>query len=389
MQGFLLLIGLSLLFLIYLSAESFVYTRRIKRINLRITVSGTRGKTSIVRTLAAVFSEHGVKTLAKTTGSEAMYILPDGSSEPVRRKGLTTILEQKKLITRAVDLGVECIITEIMSIHPDNHKIETHKLIRPSLTILSNFRSDHTDVTGDSIREISELFVNDIFPGSTLIIPDNEINDFITAGIGKNRARLVPAKAGISRELKFSDPVYLHHMQDNLDCVVTTARYLGISDPTIIKGVENTPLDIGQLEIFRYSTNGRKVWFVNAFAANDPLSTRQIIEKTITILAPEYSVTPEIVGLFSLRSDRGERSRQWLDYLKRDEPPLFNRIFVSGIHSHIFTRKLKNCQTLTSKNPAEITRLLLGSTPLDAIIFGVANIHGLGEKLITYWKTEI
>ena len=394
MAGFLILLGLSLLFLIFLAAESISFTKKIKRISLRITVSGTRGKSSIVRTLASVFRAHGIKVLAKTTGSEAIYILPDGTLEPIKRRGLTTILEQKMLIAKAVKLEAECVITEIMSIHPDNHKVETHKLIRPGLTLFSNFRADHTDVVGESLREISELFVNDIFPGSRVIIPEEEVNEFLITGIRQLGATLIAAKPGLSDELNLPASIYEIQIKSNLDTVVATARYLGIPDDKIIRGIINTKLDIGQIGIFgigngsRPASDNRKIWFVNAFAANDPLSTRHLIEKAFETLkkgiAPEIKEEPKIIGLLSLRSDRGERSRQWLNYLQADGKDLFSQIYVSGIHSPIFTRKLKNCERLISKKPEQILNQIIQSTTGDIIIFGIANIHGLGEQLLAH-----
>lgn len=318
-----------------------------------------------------------------------MYILPNGSTEPIIRKGLTTILEQKRLIFKAARLDADCLITEIMSIHPDNHKVETHKLIRPGITILSNFRADHTDVAGDSIAELSALFINDIYRGSKVIVPEKEINEFIIKGIEHHRARLVPAATGICNELNLDDTVCQKHISANLDTVVATARYLRIPDETIVQGILKTELDIGQLEIFPFQNGVRKIWFVNAFAANDPISTQKMIGKTLRILAPEMTAATEIIGLLALRTDRGERSRQWLDYLLSDGKNLFNRIFVSGIHAPVFTRKLVNSERLNAKNPEIITSNIIGSTSGDLVVFGIMNIHGLGKELIEYWKTKL
>ncbi|MCX6225056.1 MAG: Mur ligase family protein, partial [Bacteroidia bacterium] len=265
MTGFLLLLCLSCLLLIYLVAESILYNRQINRIPIRITVSGTRGKTSIVRTLASVFRAHGIKILAKTTGSEATYILPDGTLEKIRRKGLITILEQKRLIAKAVKLNVECVITEIMSIHPDNHKVETCKLLKPGLTILSNFRADHTDVVGESIREISELFVNDILPGSKVIVPEEELNEYIMKGIQQKKATLITAGSVAGNLPNLPESVYQKHFRSNLDLVTAAARYYEIPVEIIINGIITAQLDIGQLEIIRFDVDHRKIWFVNTF----------------------------------------------------------------------------------------------------------------------------
>jgi gamma-polyglutamate synthase len=387
MPGFLILLALTALFTVYLILESIIFNRKIKQIPMRISVSGTRGKTSITRTLASVYQAHGIRVLAKTTGSEAMFILPDGTTRRIRRKGLTTILEQKNLIRLAVKLKAECLITEIMSIHPENHRVETNKLIKPGLTILSNFRADHTDVVGESLREISELFINDIFPGSKVIVSEDEMNEFIHRGIKQKKAQLIVAQPGTGEQLRQSGTVSVKQLNSNLALIIAAAHLQGIPDNTILQGILDTHLDIGQTDIFRHVHIDRKIWLVNAFAANDPVSTVQIIQLTNALLTPEMTSPPEIVGLIALRSDRGERSRQWLNYLKGDGKDLFSRTYVTGAHSHIFKNKLKNCTRLNPANPGIITRQIIDETKGDIVIYGITNIHGTGIKLLSYWKT--
>ena len=59
-------------------AENWFHQKALARIPLRILVNGTRGKTTVTRMTAAVLNEAGIQTYAKTTGSEARRILPDG-----------------------------------------------------------------------------------------------------------------------------------------------------------------------------------------------------------------------------------------------------------------------------------------------------------------------
>ncbi|NLA53820.1 MAG: hypothetical protein GX858_05635 [Clostridiales bacterium] len=51
------------------------------KIPLRILVNGTRGKTSVTRLVASALNEAGLMTYAKTTGSDAKWIMPDGSEK--------------------------------------------------------------------------------------------------------------------------------------------------------------------------------------------------------------------------------------------------------------------------------------------------------------------
>lgn len=369
----------------YLLIEKILYSKKLNKIPLRISVSGTRGKTSIVRTLASVFRSNDIKVLAKTIGSEAKYILPNGKEELIKRRGMTNILEQKKLIDKAVKLKVDCIITEIMSIHPEYHFIETHKLIKPELTIISNFRADHINVAGKSIVEISKLFINDIYPSSKILIHENEINKYIIAGINKNKSELITGKKDVAKGLKLSTVVLNQHISENLDLVFSASKYFGINNKTITKGITNTRLDIGKLEIYKFEAENKKVYFVNSFAANDPYSTNQLIKKTIKIINLDF---PKIIGLMSLRSDRGERSQQWLEYLTKNGTDYFNHIFLTGSHSKILNRKIQASEIIKSKNPEHITNHIISESDTDSIIFGIANINGLGKSLVNYWNCK-
>jgi len=61
------------------------YERRLNKLKIRIYVNGIRGKSTVTRLIAGVLREAGIQTLAKTTGSAAMVILPNG--EEIRIEG--------------------------------------------------------------------------------------------------------------------------------------------------------------------------------------------------------------------------------------------------------------------------------------------------------------
>ena len=54
------------------------YERQLNKLKIRIYVNGIRGKSTVTRLIAGVLREAGIQTLAKTTGSAAMVILPNG-----------------------------------------------------------------------------------------------------------------------------------------------------------------------------------------------------------------------------------------------------------------------------------------------------------------------
>ena len=90
-----------IIFILYLVFERIAHERRIASVPLRIAVTGTRGKSSVVRMLASVLRESGMSVAAKTTGSQARIVLPDGSEEDIRRRGIPSVIEQKSLVKKA------------------------------------------------------------------------------------------------------------------------------------------------------------------------------------------------------------------------------------------------------------------------------------------------
>jgi len=370
--------------LICLLVENIVYSRRLKHIPVRITISGTRGKTTIVRLLASVLREQGRCVLAKTTGSDARYINPDGSEEAIPRRGLVSIIEQKKLIRRAHRQRVECLITEIMSISSENHFIETHKLIKPHITVLSNFRNDHLGSSRESLRTVTGQFLNDIYPGSRVFIHANEINSYIKEEADNQRATLSTVENNAPGGSAGSEKIKDLHFTENIDLVFSVSEFLGIEAKIIQKGIEKAEMDTGRLEVYRLRHKTRDVYFVNSFAANDPHSSSLVMEKILGLM---NIVEPVIYGLLSLRSDRGERSRQWLDFVSADGNA-FKNIFITGMHANVFIRELEKSEKIKVDKPGEITDHILSRVENRALIFGLANIKGTGKSLVEYWKRE-
>ena len=378
----LLLIILLLGMVAWLTVEVRHHNRNLKKIPLRITVSGTRGKTTVVRSLASILRLAGYQVLAKTTGSEARLILPDGTEEPIKRNGLTTIMEQKKLINKAKQLQAQCVIAEIMSIQPTNHLVETQQLLKPQMTLLTNFRTDHTDVVPDRQEAITAVFANDVFPDSAIILPETEANPQIREAIENKKARLIMAKSGIHSTINLPDNVLEKQIASNLDLVTTAALELGIEPDVIAKGIALAKMDIGNPLIFSIKEQNKNLWFINAFAANDPQSTRQLVEQTEALLSAESGSR---IALLSLRSDRGERSLQWLRYLRGEGRELFEKVYLVGGHAQVLKRSLPTAVLVKQDDPRELTKLLITNHPDGSRVYGIGNIGGLGAKLVREW----
>src|SRR2546426_6775143 len=85
--------------------ETRRHQRTLARIPVRVHVNGTRGKSSVTRLIAAGLRASGSRVFAKTTGTLARMILPDGSERDVYRVGRPNIIEQTRIVRRAVECG--------------------------------------------------------------------------------------------------------------------------------------------------------------------------------------------------------------------------------------------------------------------------------------------
>jgi poly-gamma-glutamate synthase PgsB/CapB len=132
------------------------HAARLKRIPIRVHVNGIRGKSTIVRYVAGALRAHGIRTMAKTTGSDTRIIHPDGSEEPIKRRGAPTILEQINVLRRAGGPDLDAIVFECMALRPEYQQISEQRMIRATDGVIANIRQDHVEELGATRVEIAQ-----------------------------------------------------------------------------------------------------------------------------------------------------------------------------------------------------------------------------------------
>lgn len=374
------------LFLGYLVYERASHDRRIDSIPLRIAITGTRGKSSVARMLASVLRQEGRSVLAKTTGSQARYILPDGGEIEIPRRGMTSIIEQKEFVKKAADLKADCFVAEMMSIHPENHYIESHKLLRPNVVVVTNVLVDHTDAMGGTEEEVAAVYGLDIPEGARVFIPEAERRDTFEAAVERAGADLIGIPVGISRQPP-GDGLELEKrgFPENLDLVRHVGRDLGISEMVIEQGIAGSRGDIGALRLWKYhpGSGSGEIVLVNGFAANDPGSTSRVISRLSEFLPAAFN---RFFGLLSLRADRADRTLQWVDALRDGLMERFSGVYVMGAHSAAVGRRLEGVHVLRSTRPERVMDSITRGIGRGAVIVGMGNIVGAGMDMVEYWE---
>jgi poly-gamma-glutamate synthase PgsB/CapB len=115
---------------------------------------------------------------------------------------------------------------------------------------------------------------------------------------------------GVNPE-EMSGFTYLEH-PDNVGLALKVCEHLGVDRNTALKGMHQAYPDVGAMKIFRLDFGFRKVYFINALAANDPQSTYEIWRR-VEQMFPERE---HLTVMLNTRADRFDRSIQLLEMLK-------------------------------------------------------------------------
>jgi poly-gamma-glutamate synthase PgsB/CapB len=396
MRYWLIMISTLAVYLGYLIIEWISLIKIHNHIPNRICVTGTRGKSGVVRMIAAILRESGCQTLAKVTGSKPVVILPDGREEEIRRFGPANILEQVKIMRRAERLGADAVVVEIMSIHPENHYVESCRIIRPQIVAVTNIRLDHTGQMGASKAEIAATIGLTISESATVITNETDYADFFRR-IAADRHAAAMAAPGLSEaELWLAEPSGGIEFRENVELAVAVAARLGIPKERALAAISKVKPDFGALRVWKLpdSVPPRNSLAISAFAANDPESTRKALDRLGEKIGTGYREA-DIIGLLNLRSDRPERTAQWRDALLDSDFFNIGTIICIGdrpaclyLQSKLRANPRVEINVVSGKKPEKIMEAVAGRGTGDVIVVGFGNIKGAGEMLVNYWDSR-
>lgn len=371
--------------------EYWMHKRALYRIPIRIHVSGTRGKSSVTRLLASAMNEAGINTVAKTTGTLARMILPDGKEVPIYRPAGANIIEQKRIISVAADMGAQAIILECMALQPYLHWVLEDRFTRATHGVITNARADHLDIMGPGEEDVARTLAG-MIPVDGKIYTAERRNEEILKLAAKDRNSHY---TGVSKEevnaITDEDMAgfkYTEH-KENVALVLKVLEDFGIDRETAIRGMWKTNPDSGALSESELEFFGRKIVFVNGFAANDPESTETIWNYCLN----KHKDIDRVVGVFNLRADRPSRTQQ----LARDTDfwHRADNIVLMGTGAYLFARiasskGLDPAQFLLSESsePHNIFETILSTCGKSTLVIGMGNIGGAGMDLVRYFRNR-
>ncbi|MEF8814264.1 MAG: Mur ligase [Halovenus sp.] len=295
-----------------------LHRRRLSNIDIRISVSGIRGKSTAVRWLQEVLYGREYDTYAKVTGIEPLSIY-NGTEHEIDRPAKVRLYENERQLR---GFGpVDVAILENQGIRSYTTRLVNEEFVRPHVIFLTNVREDHLDTLGGNRANIARSLARSV-PADTHVIcgeQDRTIRDYLEAELDRRDATIthvdIPSK---HEDLPGAEIVY------------------GINP--VLRAVDEPPLDDARLD--SYLDRMRVAWtrlpegrVYNAAAVNDPQSTELVRRQLVT--DSEDVIQP----LLYLREDRRGRTAVFLRYLESlAEHGVIEQARVIGRDAQLFGR---------------------------------------------------
>jgi poly-gamma-glutamate synthase PgsB/CapB len=359
---------------------------QLNRIPHRVLVNGIRGKSSITRLCAGALRGGGLVTVAKTTGTAARFIHPDGSEEPIYRKfGIANIVEQIGIVRRAAAYHPDVLVIECMAVMPDLQEVNQAKLIRSTIGVLSNVREDHLAEMGPTLDDVARSLCRSMPVGGVCVTAERERLHILEQEAAKRNCALVVADPdSVSDEdMAGFDAVTF---KENVAIALAVADLLRVNRRSAMAGMWAAPPDPGVLTVTRYTVDGKVISLANVFAANDPESTLMNIDRLVAAGA----ITRPLHLVINCRPDRVERNQQMGALVERIDP---DRIVLIGDPTRSARATIQPLwqervrEVGGSRKPAELLDELLAGVDGHATVVTIGNIHGQGEVLLAALDT--
>lgn len=267
---FFTLAGILLLFLV---VEFQIHTRKVRSIPIRIHVNGTRGKSSVTRLIAGALREHGVRTFAKTTGTLPRVVMADGKEYPVYRPARANIIEQLRIISLAASHQAQALVIECMALQPRLQALTELQFVRSTHGVITNARLDHLDVMGPSEKDVALALMGTIPHGGKLFTAEGRYGPDFQRVCEDRKSTLVLLEESDVMAVTDQDMAgfrYVEH-KENVALVLKVCSSLDVPRDVALRGMWNAKQDPGAMSECIVDFFGRKILFINGFAANSKM----------------------------------------------------------------------------------------------------------------------
>ena len=378
---FMLLVGLGIL-------EALLHRHNLSGILIRIHVNGTRGKSSVTRLIAGGLRAGGITTCAKTTGTLARMILPDGSEYPVFRPSGANVIEQVRIVSTARNYGARAIVVECMALQPHLQWLSESRFLKSTHGVITNIRPDHLDVMGPAESDVALALAGTTPINAKLFTAEVKELGILRSAAGDRKTDLLavgPEEIAAVSDEEMEQFPYVEH-KENVALALKVCEDIGVERTRALSGMWKAPPDPGVMTISHIRFFGRDIHFVNAFAANDPQSTQQLWSMALD----KFPDVERRIAIFNCRADRPTRSQQLGRACVHWQPA--DSYLLMGSATYLFLKSamsegmpLKKMLVVERESESGIFEIILERMGRSAVVVGMGNAKGHGLSLARFF----
>lgn len=260
----------------------------------RILVTGSRGKSSLVRLICAGMQAKGLSFRGRITGVLPRELSSAGERMIVRNAP-GHIAEMRWWLAQ-IPHGTDAIVMENSAVHPELQAMAAEWL-KPTVIVWTNARPDHQEVWGEGGLAAASALLKGI-PRRVSLIVGEEVTD------SERIKELLLKRAGFIT----TAPQTEHDFREsNLSLARKVLEFCGLLDEKSESAMRALPPDVGDFRVFHMPCGGK---LASAFSANDIVST----ERLFSLLGWSEKETSLV---FSDREDRPCRRASFEPFLRR------------------------------------------------------------------------
>jgi poly-gamma-glutamate synthase PgsB/CapB len=366
------------------------HQKRIYSIPIRIHINGTRGKSSVTRLVGAGLRAGGISTITKVTGTFPRLIIEDGTETYIYRKSSANIIEQLSIVKYAAMRKAQALVMECMALQPQYQTITETQMIHSNINVMTNIRLDHVDVMGHTLPEIAETLGRTIPRNEHLFTAENVIPDTLKKIADRKNtvSHFIDPDSVSKNEMEgFS---YIEH-RDNVALALAVCQHLKIDRKVALKGMYKAVPDAGALRRYKVDAFHKKLFFYNAFAANDPDSTYMVWQK----IRDEIGLEGVRIILLNTRQDRLDRARQLAELAGKKLAKEIDHLILIGQSTDVvenltinYGLSQKKIINLGWTTPSKVFEKVLSLTEKLSTTLAIGNMGGMGAETAEFFENR-
>lgn len=306
------------------------HRRHLSDVDIRIGVSGIRGKSSTAKQLGRIFGERGYDTYTKITGDHPTSF-HNGRQIAIQRRGpRVTLYENIGLIREYVpqlteEASDDVVVMENQAITEYTMRIVNERFLEPNVLIFCNIRQDHNDTLGEDRQTIARSFARSVPEGCHVISGEQHeaIHEYLREEIEARGATIEQVEVPEDhREYIGSETVHaLNHTLEHVGEAPLSEEHI----ESMLTAIQPT---------WTHLPNGR---VFNAAKVNEIESTELFRRQLVGDGADAETVLPFVF----LRRDRRGRTASFVEYINLlAERGLIDEVHLGGAYTGVFARRI-------------------------------------------------